>query len=515
MGKVIKNAAIISGLTFGSRVLGVIRDALIAVFFGTGYQSDVFFIAFRPFDLVRKLFSEGILSISFIPVFTKTLTKEGKDSAISMVFSFFCFLSFLCVLIVVAGFIFAPLIIKYIGSGFVAYPDKFDLAVLLFRIMLPYLWFIIIVALCMGVLNSYGNFGAPAVAPVVFNLVIITFTVFITAKFDIPAIGLALGVSIGGAVQLAVQVPFMNRIGILRFKKLQLFNPNVVRVIRIMIPCMIGAASYQINIMIASFFASKLDVGNVSFLYFADRLVQFPLALFAVSAATVFLPELSKKSSFDQVEELGKSFANTVKMVFFITIPAMAGLMALNYEIISLLFGHGKFDAVSILKTGECLFVLVTGLWAFTGVRLFVTLYYALFMIRIPFYCGLFSIGVNASACFFIINYFELKGLVLSVSIASAINFILLFINLPDRVKIDKKDIVLSACRALFFSAIMFFLVKGVAGFFCSKEYGSTVSILGISGTILSGIIFYCGVNFILSTPEFKIFKKGIIDKWQ
>ncbi|MCK5696089.1 MAG: murein biosynthesis integral membrane protein MurJ, partial [Desulfobacula sp.] len=241
MRKIFKNTALISILTLTSRILGVIRDAFIAMYFGISSQSDAFFIAFRPFDLVRKLFSEGILSISFVPVFSETLEREGHSKAVAMAFSFFCFLSLIGILIVLAGIFFAPVIIKIIAPGFVEVSYKYGLTIILFKIMLPYLWLILITSLCMGVLNSFGNFGIPAIAPVVFNIVMIVFTISVSRYFEISVTGLAIGVTIGGILQLAIQIPFMIRLGMLKIPVFQLCHPKVLKIIKTMIPCMIGA----------------------------------------------------------------------------------------------------------------------------------------------------------------------------------------------------------------------------------------------------------------------------------
>ncbi len=513
MKKIFKNTVVISILTFSSRILGVIRDALIAMYFGISSQSDAFFIAFRPFDLVRKLFSEGILSISFVPVFSETLEKEGRSKAVSIAFSFFCFLSLMGILIVLAGIFFAPVIIKIIAPGFVEFSYKYGLTIILFKIMLPYLWFILITSLCMGILNSFGNFGVPAIAPVVFNLVVIVFTVLISKHFEVPVIGLAIGVTIGGMLQLAIQIPFMIHLGLLKVSLFHFFHPKVLKIIKIMIPCMIGAASYQINIMVASFFASNLDVGSVSFIYYADRLVQFPLALFAVSAATVFLPELSKKAALGQLDEIALLFSNGVKLVFFITIPAMAGLLALNQTIVAFLFGHGAFSGLAVQQTAECLVFLSLGLWAFTGVRLFVTLYYALSSIRIPFYSGVMTILLNLIFCTLFVDSLGLKGLVLSVSVSAMAGFIYLFINIPGAVNIDKLEIIVSACRSLFLSVIMFFLVKLAAAFILTEGISGFWFGTGVMGCIGFGMIFYLTVNILISNPELKMLKNGLIQK--
>lgn len=516
MGKILKKSALISILTFNSRVLGLARDVLIAIYFGTSSQSDAFFIAFKPFDIARKMFSEGILSISFVPVFSRTLKKDGKSEAAAMVFSFFCFVSLTGIFIVLAGIFFAPVIIKFVAPGFAGNSYKYGLTIILFKIMLPYFLLIALTAICIGVLNSFDNFGVPALAPVVFNLVVISFTIFISNHFTPPVIGLAAGVALGGILQLAVQVPFMIRLGMFKMPLLQFFrlfyffHPKVMKVLKRVIPSMIGAASFQINIMVASFFASNLYQGNVSFLYYAERLVQFPLALFAIPVTVVLLPELSKKAVFQQLDEIAALFSKGIKLVFFITIPAMAGLMALDDKIVELLFGYGAFNDLSVQQTADSLFFLVLGLWAFAGIRMFVTLYYSLSSIKIPFYSGIIAIVLNLVFCSLFINSLGLKGLVISVSLSAVIGFVFLFINIPVAVNIDKYTIIVSACRSLFLSAIMFFVVQQTAAFIFKESCNKVWFGICVLGCISLGAIFYFMVSFFISSPELKMLQKAM-----
>jgi putative peptidoglycan lipid II flippase len=401
-----------------------------------------------------------------------------------------------------------------IAPGFATGSYTYHLTLVLLKIMLPYFWLISITALCMGGLNALGNFGVPALAPMMFNLVVIGFTIFMANCFDTPIMGLAVGVVVGGSLQAAIQIPMMVRLGILtpamihRFRRFRVLSPPVINILKTMVPCMIGAASFQVNMMVVSFFASTLDPGSVSSLYYADRLVQFPLALFAVSTATVLLPELSKKAATGRDNEIAALFSNGVRLVLFVTIPAMAGLMALDEKIIALLFGHGAFDEPAIQQTADCLFFLVPGLWAFTGIRLFVTLHYALGSIKTPFVAGLFSIGLNLGLCCLLPDILGLRGLVLSVSISGAAGFVFLFLTTPGAVKIHQRDIFLCACRSVFVSVIMFFLVQWAAIFTLPQGSGKLWFGAGVTACIGLGIIFYLGVNFLVSSPELKMIKK-------
>jgi putative peptidoglycan lipid II flippase len=507
--KLFKNTALISTLTLVSRILGVVRDASIAIVFGTTIQSDAFFIAFRPYDMLRKLFSEGILSISFIPEFTRLIQKKGKSEAFAMAFSFFFFLSILGIIIFLFGLFFSPVIVNAIAPGFLENTYVQSLTIILLKIMLPYFGLIMITALCMGILNAMANFGIPAAAPIVFNMVIILFASILTAFFEVPIMALSVGVTVGGILQLAIQIPVLIRLGLLKNFKFRLFHPSVLKIGKIMIPCMIGAGAYQINIMAASFFASQLNEGSVSYLYFADRLVQFPLALFAVSTAIVFLPELSKKVIKGQMSDVSKSFANGVQMVLFVTIPAMAGLLALNDEIVTLLFGYGQFDAVAIFETAQVLSYLVLGLWAFTGVRLFVTLYFAIQEFKTPFLTGVLMIILNIILCQLLIESLGLNGLALAVSVSSMVGLIVLFINLPNAMTNDKIRIIVSACRSVFLSAIMFFTVKMISTFIAVPEYGRFWFAIGVISCIGIGAMSYFLMNVLLSTPEIQMLKRG------
>ncbi|MCP4721454.1 MAG: murein biosynthesis integral membrane protein MurJ [Desulfobacteraceae bacterium] len=512
MRTIFQNAAFVSVLTFVSRILGVLRDALIAMIFGASLPSDAFFIAFRPFDLLRKMFSDGILSISFVPVFSGYMEKGRKDQAIAMFLSALFILSVGGVLLVSAGIFLAPILVKIIAPGFVTGSYIQGLTLILLKIMLPYLLSIMGIALCMGVLNSLGNFSIPAATPIVLNLVVILSALFVSSHFDPPILGLALGVTLGGIVQLALQVPFLINHGMLDFSRFTWLHPGVVRVGKIMLPCMVGAASYQINIMIASFFASQLSQGSISFLYYADRLVQFPLALFAVSFSTVLLPSLSRKAargsgvSNEISDHIAGVFTKGAGLVFFVTIPAMAGLMALATPIVSFLFKQGAFDLLAVQNTSTCLFYLALGLWACTGTRLFVTLHYSLSSIRLPFIAGLFSIGINVILCWFLIEPMGFKGLALSVSIASMAGFALLFMNMPGT--IYRTGLIVSACRALFLSVIMFCFVRWAAGFLLTEEYGKLGLGAGIFACILLGVLFFLLAGILTASPEIKMIKQ-------
>ncbi len=545
-----KRAGIIGISTLISRILGFLRDAVIAMAFGAGLYSDIFFLCFRIPNLLRKLFSEGVLSISFIPVYTECLTKHGEKKAFEMARSAFFIISFFVSMFVIAGIISAPFFVKLILPQFKSDSYQFALIVLLSRIMMPYILCVSLLALCMGILNSMGNFAAPAAAPVVLNIVIIFFALIISPGLKIPVAGLAIGVTAGGVLQLAMQIPFVLKTGFRFFKKTVFFHEKALKAGRKLIPAMVGASGFQINIFVSTIMASNLACGSISYLYYADRLVQFPLALFAVSGSIAVFPAFTEKAALGKLNELTEQFAGLIKLVFFITIPSMAGLIVLRKPIVSLLFQYGAFDLNAAEGTGRALFFLCAGLWAFAGTRLFANYFYALSDTATPFKAGLVSIGINIVLSFFLMQTMGYEGLALSISISAAINFFLLlkaafsfsgsvFCNRHDadtylhgslkKSKIQTniemesitgrlfliKDISISVCRSVFASFIMYAALCFALSFVKFKDYSHKTTIFfAVTGCVILGIGVYTGVCAAMKSPEF-VLLKNIVNKKQ
>ncbi|MFQ5772212.1 MAG: murein biosynthesis integral membrane protein MurJ, partial [bacterium] len=295
--RVIKAAGVVSAATFLSRILGFIRDAVIAWYFGAGFSTDAFIAAFRIPNLLRKLFGEGSLSNAFVPVLTEYLANQGKAEAFRLARSALLLLSIILVVISISGVLLAPVIVRVVAPGFSDSPDKISLTITLTHIMFPYIFFICLVALCMGILNVLGHFAAPALAPVLLNLAMICSIFFICPYMADPILGLAVGVMIGGVMQLLLQLPFIARKGVLAGPKIKIFHPGLKKIGRLMPPVIFGGAVYQINILVGTLLGSLQEEGSVTYLYFADRLVQFPLGIFALAAATAVLPSLSRQAT--------------------------------------------------------------------------------------------------------------------------------------------------------------------------------------------------------------------------
>ena len=502
--EVTKAAGIVSGATFLSRIVGFVRDMVIAGFFGAGMAADAFFVAFRIPNLLRRLFAEGSLTIAFVPVFTEYFENDGEAVAFQMARSAFRLISLILALAAVMGMLLSPLIVRIMAPGFVISPEKLSLTIGLTRFMFPYIFFIGLVALSMGILNAMGHFAAPALAPVLLNLSMIVVVLFVSPYLHNPVYGLAIGVLLGGFLQLVLQIPFLIRSGIFFWKAASLFHPGLKRVGLLMLPTVFGAAVYQINILVGTLLASLLPHGSVSYLYYADRLVQFPLGIFAIAAATAVLPSFSKSAAKKDKTALNNTFGYAMRLVAFITIPAMVGLIILREPIIRLLFQRGAFDAVTTSLTAQALLYYGIGLWAFSAVRIVVSLYYALQDTQTPVKMAAISVGVNIILGATLMWPMKHGGLALATSLASMVNLALLVHALKKKVGLLKwGKIIKSLAKSIICAAAMGFAVVAWARWILQVQAATLQQlIMGVSISILVGIGTYTGCAFVIKCPE-------------
>ena len=430
----ISRAAGVVGLaTLLSRVLGYVRDMAIAWAFGAGFSTDAFLAAFKIPNFFRRLFAEGSLSLFFIPVFTQSWANKGRTETVSLAHSAIYCGGLVLAVGVILAIIGAPLLMRAIAYGFVDEALKFSFTVSLSRIMLPYVFFIGLSALCMGILNSLGHFAAPALSPAVLNMVLI-FSIFCLAPLlprnvD-PIVGLSVGVLIGGGIQLIMQVWVLARKGISIWPKTITRHPALKTLGLNLLPTLIGASAYQINTLIITAFASLQAEGALTFLYFADRLVQLPLGLFGFAAATAVMPNLARQGAISDLDRMGETVAQTLRLVLFVILPAMVGLMILRQPIISLLFQRGAFDAQSVRLTATALLYYASGLWAFATVRILVQVFYAVGNTRLPVFVALVAVFTNLTLAWPLGNWMGIGGLSLSIAIAAMLHFILLAVAL-------------------------------------------------------------------------------------
>ena len=499
-----KAAGIVGAATLFSRILGFVRDVIVAWFFGAGLAADAFFVAFRIPNLLRRLFAEGSLTISFIPVFTEHLSRNGQQDAFALARCACWLLSLALAAVAVAGILLSPLIVKVIAPGFFSCPEKFDLTVLLTQIMFPYIFFIGLVALCMGILNALGHFTAPAFAPVLLNLAMISAILLVSPHLEKPAVGLAIGVVAGGVLQLGLQIPFLVRRGFRLAVRGPLYHPAIKRIGVLMTPAVFGAAVYQINIVVGTLLASLLPEGSVSYLYYADRLVQFPLGVFGIALATAVLPTLSRQAAVEDMEGFRSSFAYALKLVFFITIPAMTGLIVLKEPIVRLLFQRGAFDPATTHLTAEALLYYAVGLWAFSAVRIVVSTFYALQDTKTPVKIAIFSLLMNIGLSILLMGPMRHGGLALATSLASVTNLILLLRALKKRLgRIGTRDILGSLVRSTASAAVMGGAIGVVALWGVPKYAGCTWHlVVWLSGSVVAGSLLYGACAFVFRSRE-------------
>jgi putative peptidoglycan lipid II flippase len=492
---IIKAAGVVGAATLLSRILGYIRDAVIAWYFGAGHSSDAF---------IAALFGEGAISNAFIPVLTDYLTEDGPDESLRLARSALFVMSILLVVLSIFGILLAPLIVKVIAPGFFDSPGKIPLTIALTRIMFPYIFFIGLVALCMGILNVFGHFAAPALAPVLLNLAMICSVIFICPYLSNPVMGLAIGVIMGGVLQLGLQLPFMIRKGLLLRPKGKLLHPGLKKIGALMPPIIFGGAVYQINVLVDGLLGSLLKEGSVSYLYFADRLVQFPLGIFAIAAATAVLPSLSRQAAINDVDALKDTFGYAVRLIIFLTIPSMVGLIILREPIVALLFQRGEFSSIATQLTAQALLYYAMGLGAFSAVKIVAATFFALKDTRTPMIMALVSIGANIGLGIILMRPLAHGGLALATSLASILNLGLLVHALRSKLgSLGWRSIMRSAYRTLLSAGFMGIVVWGAVFVFIPPEGGQVMELLlGLIGCILTGLIIFGTCSYLIKSPE-------------
>jgi len=509
---VTRAAGVVSGATLCSRILGFVRDMIIAWFFGAGMCSDAFFTAFRIPNLMRRLFAEGSLTMAFIPVFTEIRLRQGKEQALHLAWSAMRVVFGILLVLAAVGVMSAPVIVRIFAPGFEPLSDRYALTVVLTRMMFPYIVFVGLTALAMGILNGLGYFAAPAFAPLMLNLAIIGSALFISPRLAHPVMGLAVGVLIGGTFQVLLQVPILSRCGVLFRNGAGLFHRGLKKIAVRMIPTVFGAAVYQINMVIGTLLASFLAEGSISWLYYADRLVQFPLGLFGVAAATAVMPTLSRQAAQADHEALAQTVTEALSLVLFITIPAMAGLMVLKDPIVMVLFKRGAFDAESVRQTSAVLFYYAVGLWSFSLVRIVVSTFYALQDTRTPVKIATVSVAANIVLGVILMKPMAHCGLALATSMASVIQLVLLFRILNRKLGgINMKHAALSACKSVAGSVIMGFFVWLIAFRMIPGHNGATWGLLrALLLCIPVGMVIYGMCARVMKSPEIGLIARTV-----
>lgn len=422
--EMVGQAGLVGGLTLLSRVFGLLRDASIAYVLGTRAAADAFYVAFRIPNLLRRLLAEGNLTMSFVPVFTESL-RRSRQEAKQVVDITFTILLLLLTLVTIAGVLGAGWLVHLIALGFKDDPEKYRLTVLLAKISFPYIFFVSLCALAMGILNARRRFVAPAIAPVLLNLGIIFGAWVLSKYFGQASLGVAWGVILGGTLQLLIQLPPLAREGFLPRLNFHWRHPAVRKIGSLMLPSIYGSAVFQINLFAITFLASYLPTGSVSYLWYADRVMEFPLGIFAVSFATVVLPLLSEHAAEKNIAKMKASLRLALATVWVVNIPAAVGLAVLAKPIISVLFFRGDFNQASTQWTAETLRYFALGLPFVSAARITSSAFYAVQEARHPVRAATLSVLLTIGLAAILVWPMKHRGLALAISLGSMLNFLL------------------------------------------------------------------------------------------
>ncbi|HEB79799.1 MAG TPA: murein biosynthesis integral membrane protein MurJ [Rhodospirillales bacterium] len=429
----------VGGLTMASRVLGFIRDILIAAILGAGMLADVFFVAFKFPNLFRRLFAEGAFNAAFVPLFAGLLEEEGEDGARAFAEQALAVLLWALLIFVAAFELAMPLLMYGFAPGFAATPEKFDLAILLTRVTFPYLLFISLASLMAGVLNSLGRFAAAAATPILLNLCLIGAILGLAPLMASPAHALAWGVAGAGLTQFVWMYVFCARAGMpLRLRRPRL-TPTVSRMLKRIVPVAIGAGVYQINLLIDTIIASFLPTGSISYLFFADRVNQLPLGVVGVAVGTALLPLLSRQLRAGQDVQAMDSQNRALEFAFLLTLPAAAALMVIAHPVIAVLFERGAFGPGEVQATAQALSVYAAGLPAYVLVKALAPGFFARGDTVTPVKAGVAALVVNLVLNLALMGPFLHVGIAMATVISSWLNAGLLAVILMRRghLKID------------------------------------------------------------------------------
>ena len=414
-------------MTSLSRLAGFCRDIMTAYVFGASSAFDAFAVAFKIPNFMRRLFAEGSFSQAFIPILSGYQHKHSHDETKQFVSAMTGTLGIILMLITILGISGAPWLIRLFAPGFDHAGQRFDLAVMLLRVMFPYLLLISLTALSGAILNTYYYFWVTALTPILLNLCMILATFYLSSRFTVPIMSLAIGVLIAGGLQLLFTCPFLRRLHLLSWPKFTLHNAGVRQVLRAMIPSLFGVSVGQINLLLDTVFASLLVVGSVSWLYYADRLMEFPLGIFGNAIATVMLPHLSRCHLSSSITQFTGILDWALHGVLFFSIPAALGLALVAGPILSTLFQYGLFDAHAVLMTQQSLIIFACGLPAFMLVKIFAATYYARQDIRTPVRIGVITMLTNMVLNALFIWPLAHVGIALATTLAAWLNASCLF----------------------------------------------------------------------------------------
>lgn len=429
----VKSTSVVISMTMISRVFGFLRDMVTANLFGASAAFDAFSVAFKIPNFMRRLFAEGSFSQAFVPVLSEYQKKKTLAEVQQFVNAMAGTLGVSLLLVTVLGVVFAPWIVKLFAPGFETQGQRYDLAVTMLRINFPYLMLISLTAFSGAILNTYSRFWVAAFTPVFLNITMIIAAIYFSPQFATPIIALAWGVVVAGVIQLLFQIPFLRHLCLVPRLKVNFRDPGVMRVLKLMVPALFGVSVGQINLLVDTLFASLLAVGSVSWLYYSDRLMEFPLGVFGVAISTVILPHLSRHHATQSEEAFSLTLDWALRAVLLIGVPAGVVLAVMAGPMLSTLFQYGKFDGHSVVMASQSLAAFAVGITPFMLVKILASGFYAKHDMRTPVRIGVIAMVANTLLNVILIGPLLHAGIALATSLAALVNTACLFYFLRKR----------------------------------------------------------------------------------
>ncbi|ACX87862.1 murein biosynthesis integral membrane protein MurJ [Pectobacterium parmentieri] len=423
----LKSLAAVSSMTMLSRVLGFVRDAIVARIFGAGMATDAFFVAFKLPNLLRRIFAEGAFSQAFVPILAEYKSQQGDEATRTFLAYVSGMLTLILALVTVAGMVAAPWVIMVTAPGFAATPERFELTSNLLRVTFPYILLISLTSMVGSVLNTWNRFSVPAFAPTLLNVSMIGFSLFAAPYFNPPVMALAWAVLVGGLLQLGYQLPHLKKIGMLVLPRLKWRDPSVWRVMKLMGPAVLGVSVSQISLIINTIFASFLSEGAVSWMYYADRLMEFPSGVLGVALGTILLPSLAKSFASGNQDEYSRLMDWGLRLCFLLALPSAVALGILAKPLTVSLFQYGKFSAFDALMTQRALVAYSVGLMGLIVVKVLVPGFYSRQDIKTPVKIAMVTLILTQIMNLIFIGPLQHAGLALSIGLASCLNAALLY----------------------------------------------------------------------------------------
>lgn len=417
----------IGSMTMLSRILGFVRDAIIARVFGAGMASDAFFVAFKLPNLLRRVFAEGAFSQAFVPILAEYKNTQTHEQTVDFAKYVAGMLTFVLFWVTLIGIVAAPWVIYISAPGFAQDVDKFTLSTTLLRITFPYIFLISLSSFVGSILNTYNQFTIPAITPTFLNISFIVFALFFAPYFNPPILALAWAVFIGGVAQLAFQLPYLAKLGFFRLPKLRFGNRGVNRVLKQMAPAILGVSVAQISLLINTIFASFLPTGSVSWMYYADRLMELPTGVLGVALGTILLPTLSRYATGDNTRTFSQVLDWGIRLSLLLALPAAVGLAALSFPLVSTLFMYREFSLHDALMTQQALIAYAVGLFALILIKVLAPAFYARQNIKTPVKIAIFTLVMTQLMNLLFVWHFKHAGLALAIALGACLNASLLF----------------------------------------------------------------------------------------